>query len=249
MKKILLFDVDGTLTEPRKKIEWKTIKALRKLKKLENVKIGIVGGSNLDKQVEQLGQEILNIFDYVFSENGLVAFKDNELINKTSIIEHLGENNIKTLINTALYYMSTIDIPVKRGTFVEFRNGMINLSPVGRSCSQEEREQFFEYDKKHKIRENMIKYLKQHLSDLHLSYSIGGQISIDVYPKGWDKIYCLRFVENDFDKIYFYGDRTMEGGNDYEIFMDNRTESFTVTGPEDTLNKINEFITNNRHDV
>ena len=34
-----------------------------------------------------------------------------------------------------------------RGTFVEFRNGMINLCPVGRSCSQEERVQFAEYDK------------------------------------------------------------------------------------------------------
>tara|TARA_E500000178_G_scaffold349004_1_gene405099 strand:+ start:779 stop:1528 length:750 start_codon:yes stop_codon:yes gene_type:complete len=249
MKKILLFDVDGTLTEPRKKIEYKTIKAIRRLKKVENVKIGIVGGSNLEKQLEQLGQEILNLFDYVFSENGLVSFKNNELINKTSIAEHLGENNIKILINTAMYYMSTIDIPVKRGNFIEFRNGMINLSPVGRSCSQEEREQFYEYDKIHKVRENMIVYLKDKLKNLHLAFSIGGQISIDVYPKGWDKTYCLKFIENDFDKIYFYGDRTMEGGNDYEIFSDSRTISHTVTGPVDTISKIDKFISDNRHDL
>lgn len=249
MKKILLFDVDGTLTEPRKKIEYKTIKAIRRLKKVENVKIAIVGGSNLEKQIEQLGQEILNLFDYVFSENGLVSFKNNELLNKTSIAKHLGENNIKILINTAMYYMSTIDIPVKRGNFIEFRNGMINLSPVGRSCSQEEREQFYEYDKIHKVRENMIVYLKDKLKNLHLSFSIGGQISIDVYPNGWDKTYCLKFIENDFDKIYFYGDRTMEGGNDYEIFSDSRTISYTVTGPVDTISKIDKFISDNRHDL
>ena len=52
--------------------------------------------------------------------------------------------------------MSTLDIPVKRGTFVEFRNGMVNLCPVGRSCTQEERDQFFEFDNQNKVREKML---------------------------------------------------------------------------------------------
>ena len=77
--------------------------------------------------------------------------------------------------------MSQINIPVKRGNFIEFRNGMINLCPVGRSCTLDEREEFFEYDKKEKVRENMVNYLKNELSDLNLQYSIGGQISIDVF--------------------------------------------------------------------
>lgn len=34
-----------------------------------------------------------------------------------------------------------------RGTFIEFRNGMLNVSPIGRSCTQEERKEFFELDK------------------------------------------------------------------------------------------------------
>ena len=33
-----------------------------------------------------------------------------------------------------------------RGTFIEFRNGMLNVCPVGRSCSQEERIEFYELD-------------------------------------------------------------------------------------------------------
>ena len=33
-----------------------------------------------------------------------------------------------------------------RGTFIEFRSGLINVSPIGRSCSQAERDQFFAYD-------------------------------------------------------------------------------------------------------
>ena len=34
-----------------------------------------------------------------------------------------------------------------RGTFIEFRSGMINVSPIGRNCSQEERDEFEKYDK------------------------------------------------------------------------------------------------------
>jgi hypothetical protein len=33
-----------------------------------------------------------------------------------------------------------------RGTFIEFRSSMINICPVGRSCSQKEREEFSAYD-------------------------------------------------------------------------------------------------------
>lgn len=63
----------------------------------------------------------------------------------------------------------------------------------------------------------------------------GGQISFDVFPDGWDKRYCLRHVENDgYKTIYFFGDKTMPGGNDHEIFTDPRTVGYTVTAPEDT---------------
>ena len=36
---------------------------------------------------------------------------------------------------------------MKRGTFVEFRKGMLNVSPIGRNCSQEERDEFERFDK------------------------------------------------------------------------------------------------------
>ena len=37
--------------------------------------------------------------------------------------------------------IADLDIHQKRGTFVEFRNGMINVSPIGRNCNQEERDE------------------------------------------------------------------------------------------------------------
>ncbi len=38
---------------------------------------------------------MLEDFDYSFSENGLVAYKEGKLIGHTSINDHLGEENIK----------------------------------------------------------------------------------------------------------------------------------------------------------
>jgi phosphomannomutase len=68
-----------------------------------------------------------------------------------------------------------------------------------------------------------------------LKFSIGGQISFDVFPKGWDKTYCLQFVENEgYDEIHFFGDKTYEGGNDFEIFADPRTIGHTVTSWQET---------------
>lgn len=28
--------------------------------------------------------------------------------------------------------------------------------------------------------------------------------------QGWDKTYCLRFVDNEFDDIHFFGDKTFK---------------------------------------
>ena len=160
----------------------------------------------------------------------------------TSFKDHLGEERLKKLINFILIYVANLDIPIKRGTFIEFRNGMLNVSPIGRNCSQEERDEFEKFDKKAGVREKMVKVLQTQFAEYELTYSIGGQISFDVFPNGWDKTYCLQFVEDDFDDIHFFGDKTYPGGNDHEIFESARTIGHTVTSPEDTRKQVKEFI-------
>ena len=76
---------------------------------------------------------------------------------------------------------------------------------------------------------------------IDLTLSIGGQNGIDIFAKGCDKTYCLQFVENKYDKILFFGDRTMKGGNDYEIFNHPLTESYSVNNSEDTIKLLNQF--------
>jgi phosphomannomutase len=181
-------------------------------------------------------------YDYLFSENGLMAFKNGELLKATSFKEHLGEAKIKELVNFILVYIANLDIPIKRGTFVEFRNGMLNVSPIGRNCSQEERDDFEKFDKVAGVRERMVKVLQVQFREFDLTYSVGGQISFDVFPRGWDKTYCLQFVENDFEEIHFFGDKTYSGGNDHEIFVSPKTIGHTVTSPADTRRLVVEHI-------
>merc|ERR1712003_285782 len=135
-----------------------------------------------------------------------------------------GEDNIKKIVNWTLKYLADVDIPIKRGTFIEFRSGMMNISPIGRNCSREERNSYEKIDLAHGIRKSMVAAMKREFADLNLTYSIGGQISFDVFPTGWDKTYCLKFLNReDFDEIHFFGDKTFKGGNDYEIYSSSRT--------------------------
>ncbi len=194
---ICLFDVDGTLTYPRgvsTQTEFMlssqfhsptrflilqfsqdaTPEMLQLLAALRHkVAIGFVGGSDLKKQQEQIGipagANVTSLFDFCFSENGLTAFKSGVPLASHSFIKMLGEPRYKQLVNFILHYVADLDIPIKRGTFVEFRNGMINVSPIGRNASATERDEYQKYDLEHKIREKFVAVLREKFADLGLT--------------------------------------------------------------------------------
>lgn len=85
----------------------------------------------------------------------------------------IGEEALQEFINFALNYISQLVLPFKRGTFIEFRTGMLNISPVGRNCSTEERHQFYQYDVENQVRQKFIQVLKKQFPNLLLTYSIG----------------------------------------------------------------------------
>lgn len=151
---------------------------------------------------------------------------------------------MKSFINFCLHYIADLDIPIKRGTFVEYRTGLVNVSPIGRNCSQQERDDFEQYDHQHHIRQAFITALQKQFPDYGLKYSIGGQISFDVFPIGWDKTYCLRYLK-DYDEIYFFGDKTFPGGNDHEIYelLSKEGRAFSVQeGPKRTIELLTELF-------
>lgn len=114
-----------------------TLKALRK-----KAVIGFVGGSDLPKQMEQLGVNganggrsplaipllsspradrahvtaptVIDDFDYCFAENGLTAYKSGKQLASASFIKHIGEERYKAMVKVILHHIADLDIPVKR---------------------------------------------------------------------------------------------------------------------------------------
>ena len=103
---IVLFDVDGTLTEARQLIK-PDMETLLQEKLKKKVTIGLVSGSDLKKLSEQMGgDDVIHKFDYVFPENGLVAYKNGTEIEKMDIAKHMGEEKLQEFINFCLHYMA-----------------------------------------------------------------------------------------------------------------------------------------------
>ena len=115
---VALFDVDGTLTIPRGEITPEMETFLAGLR--GRISTGVLGGSDISKQKEQLGPRNFDLFDDNFAEHGLVALKEGKL---------LAESSLAITSGTSARWA----LPVKRGTFIEYRMGMINISPIGRS--------------------------------------------------------------------------------------------------------------------
>ena len=212
------------------------------LKKLSyKYDLGCVSGSDLPKMSEQL-KEAIHYVTWKFTENGLVTYFDSQStpFSKVSFVEQIGEERYQQLVNKALYILSAIVLPVKRGVFLELRTGLLNICPIGRSCTQQEREEFTEYDKKTGIRKQICDSLSTEFPEL--KFSIGGNISIDVFPKEWNKTYCLQFITGKYNKIYFFGDNTQPGGNDYEIYNDKRVDGKHVEKWQDTYEILQSFL-------
>jgi len=112
---------------------------------------------------------VTTLFDYCFAENGLTAYRLGAQLPSNSFIKWIGEDQYKELVNFCLHYVADLDIPIKRGTFVEFRNGMINVSPIGRNASNDERKAYEIMDKEKKIRETFIEALKEKFGHLGLT--------------------------------------------------------------------------------
>ncbi|NWQ82765.1 PMM1 Phosphomannomutase, partial [Columbina picui] len=200
---------------------------------------------------------VIDKFDYVFAENGTVQYKNGQLVSKQAIQDHLGEELLQDLINFCLNYMALLKLPKKRGTFIEFRNGMLNISPIGRSCTPEERIEFSELDKKERIREKFVAALQREFAGKGLRFSRGERRWLPwlfprlfiVFPiKCWEReqeSWLLPWGPGDPGKStrsFCSWRAAVGGGNDYEIYDDPRTVGHSVQSPQDTVQRCREIF-------
>jgi len=211
-KTVYLFDVDGTLTHPLTEIDEEFADVfltwLRDGPKL----VYLVTGSDITKTKKQIFPSFIDQCEGIFTCSGNVLYsKENKIYeNVLQIPEGLIEN-LQLYLDNSLW-------GEKQGTHIELRSGMVNFSTVGRDASLAMREAYGKWDAINREREDIVAYLK----DLHpdLEASIGGIISVDIYPAGSNKgqvIEKLEEIHGSDVNMIFVGDRNEPGGNDWPL--------------------------------
>ena len=209
MKKIYIFDMDGTLTPSRREMtpDFENFFSTWANKNI----FFLVSGSNLEKIKEQVPQYILDLSEGVFTCGG------NQLwLNGKLSYNHKFEPS-DDLLFFLKEQLKNSKYPLRAGNHIEDRGSMLNFSVIGRDCSLEERLDYFNYDVKIQERTNIANEIMKRWDNIDAV--IGGQISIDITPKGMNKSQVLNEVKKFYsdEKYIFIGDRTMEGGNDYPL--------------------------------
>ena len=209
MDKIYIFDVDGTLTPSRRPMTEDFLEFFNGWTKSNP--FYLVSGSDLDKIKEQVPDFILERAEGVFTCGGNKFYINNKL--EYEKVFH-PPNNLLTYLGQQV---RESDTPVKSTNHREDRGSMLNFSVVGRDCTLEERQQYFEWDNGVGERKRIAKEIKDGWPELDAV--IGGQISIDIAPVGNDKSQVIKRVKNNNIncEYIFVGDRTMKGGNDYPL--------------------------------
>jgi len=227
-----LFDIDGTLTPARDSMDKEFDKMFGQwVHKQQNKsnKVFFVTGSDRQKTKSQVSESLLRLVDGVYQNSGNQFYIRNNLRweKHWQVPESLIEDLNKILQKSKWYGKAENNIEYRRGETTTMPM-MINFSTVGRSANAVQRKEYFEWDKGKGERLDIVDQLSSKYNDV--SFSIGGEISIDIYPKGRDKSQVLSDLVG---KTIFFGDRCNLGGNDYEIATMSDTY-YNVSGWQET---------------
>ena len=206
MKKFI-FDVDGTLTPSRKEIVHKFWAPF--LIFCRHNDVYLVTGSDRQKTLEQLGLDICYTAKRVYNCSGSDVYERD--VNVYRDDWELPKKVENFLIDELAYSC----FPIRNGLHIERRPGGVNFSILGRGKDPSVgRVEYMKWDKERLEREDISDRIRNQFPEL--TVALGGQTGLDIGPLGSDKSQILRDFSND-DQLYFFGDRTEKGGNDYTL--------------------------------
>ena len=202
-----IFDVDGTLTPSRKKIEhefWAPFLIF-----CRHNDVYLVTGSDREKTVEQLGLDICHTAKRLYNCSGSDVYEKDKNVYRD---DWELPKDVEMHLNDELVFS---DFPLRNGNHIERRPGGVNFSILGRDPNpMKGRKEYISWDKIHGERDYIARRLLYNFTDL--TVALGGQTGIDIGPKGADKSQILRDFSKD-DEIHFFGDMMEEGQNDYPL--------------------------------
>ncbi len=250
-KKIIAFDLDGTLTVSKSSI---TLEMGELIKQLAKQKIVVVTSGGSFKQFKtQFLPPFLNDDSMMSLIHNLILLptsgsqryeydkekKDWQVTDKEPLPDYVKEKAkklLKEIIDSGLY-----DIPSNpTGDIVEDRDTQITFSACGQLASIEAKRS---WDPNKKKRQKIASVLAPELPEASLL--INAYSSIDIVPKGFNKAVGLMRLLNKLglekSDMVFIGDGLFPGGNDYSVY-EAGFEIIAVEGPEETAAIIKQWI-------
>ena len=242
MKKVILLDMDGTITPPRKPIETEMIVQLDSMI-ADGFELGIVSGSHIGYMDEQLGPwdnwqkdcKMVHKFP-VNGTQGLDMRNEYSEFEWDWLIHDIEAADHRMRLSLGGQY---IRVPEE---IIEYRGSAINWCPIGRDASDKMRKRFVGLDHAFDLRLNFLNQMKcRPMFHSKTVIKLGGQTSFDIYPAGWDKSYVFKNFEG-FERIYFIGDKCEPMGNDYEGYVRARDYGIQTDGPKSTCRILSKIL-------
>lgn len=216
MKKLIVFDLDGTLAESKAALDDEMAALLGKLLQVERVSIISGGGwPQFEAQVlshlpsEGLGNLSLlptcGTKFYQYKDGWQLLYsEDFSAEQKTTIIDALRKG----------VDQSGFKIDKTWGEQIEDRGSQITFSALGQQAPLDEKKKWDpDFEKRKKIKAIVDPLIPE------FSVRLGGTTSIDVTKPGIDKAYGIRKLRDvlniPIEEMLFVGDAIFPGGNDY----------------------------------
>jgi phosphomannomutase len=243
MKKLIVFDLDGTLAESKASIDTEMAKLLDSL--LGIVKVSVISGGAWSQFEEQVLAPLSH--DERLKNLSLLPTCGTKFYKYESSWELLYSEDFtdaekKKIISSLKQAIGTSDCKVEKvwGEVIEDRGSQITFSALGQQAPLEEKKKWDpDFTKRKKMKAILDKLISE------FSVRLGGTTSIDVTKPGIDKAYGIRKLRDTLgiaiQEMIFVGDALFPGGNDYPAEQAGAL-SIQVKNPHETKRVIETII-------
>lgn len=243
MKKLIIFDLDGTLAKSKSAIDKEMAELLKRL--LNVTQVAIISGGDwpqFQKQVLSQLSKKTNLKKLAILPTCGTKFYQYKKDWEELYEENFTVDEKKQILNSLHDAIEEADLNIGEtwGNQIEDRGSQITFSALGQEAPLEAKK---DWDNDFEKRKKITKPLKRALKGF--SIGLGGTTSIDIVKPGIDKAYGIKKLKEILDieipEMLFIGDALFEGGNDYPA---RRTgvDCIQVRDPEETKRIIETII-------
>jgi phosphomannomutase len=243
MKKLVVFDLDGTLAESKTDIDAEMAQLLDRL--LGFVGVAVISGGDWqqlkNQVVAHLSQDDLLRNLSILPTCGTRFYRHGKHWELLYAEDFTAEDRIRILDSLRWAVGRAGEKPEKTwGELIEDRGSQITFSALGQSAPLEEKKK---WDPDRAKRRKIIALLETLIPEF--SVHLGGATSIDITPHGVDKGHGIRKLRDvlriEIHDMIFVGDALFPGGNDFPA-REAGALSIQVRDPHETKRVIESIV-------